>query len=204
MELGLITYDWLKVDSKGSDLRIIKSLSESTFNNLLAVDFEPSFIDTYKGEDLFAESHAFLAKNDFWLCDLHIHSYARIRSESVKKLIGLTGSENTDFYLHKSPTCGEGRYLRTTEFLEKRSYELGIIISFVFCLTNYKLGYAYDIQKLFKRKFGDDSHMVTLMNESIKYAAAKLIRSNQIIPHNQLGIKQAARSLVGSIFRKFI
>ena len=83
---GLAGINWLKVDSQGLDLRILKSLSAGNLDKLLAVDIEPGLIDAYKQEDLFPECHSWLKSNGFWMAELACQAYAKIRPETVERL----------------------------------------------------------------------------------------------------------------------
>jgi hypothetical protein len=83
---GLAGINWLKVDSQGLDLRILKSLSAGNLDRLLAVDIEPGLIDAYKQEDLFPECHSWLKSNGFWMAELAYQTHVKIRPETVERL----------------------------------------------------------------------------------------------------------------------
>jgi FkbM family methyltransferase len=83
---GLAGINWLKVDSQGLDLRILKSLSAGNLDRLLAVDIEPGLIDAYKQEDLFPECHSWLKSNGFWMAQLACQTHVKIRPETVERL----------------------------------------------------------------------------------------------------------------------
>ena len=86
-EQGLGGIDWLKLDTQGLDLILIKSLAEASQEKLLAVEIEPGFIHAYKKESLFPECHDWMLENGFWLADLEMQRYAKIRPETQARLV---------------------------------------------------------------------------------------------------------------------
>lgn len=158
-EHGLAGINWLKIDSQGLDLRILKSLSPDNLGRLLAVDIEPGLIDAYKDEDLFPECHSWLKANGFWMAEYHCQAYAKIRPETVARL-ERAGFDRKALMakLAKSPTCVEGRYLREVSWMERHGFarELWVVAAlFGFCAD--KLGYVFDIVAAYEALFGRDA-----------------------------------------------
>jgi hypothetical protein len=54
----LSTIDWIKLDTQGTDLRLIHSISPALRARLMAIDTEPGLIEIYQGEDMFVDVHA--------------------------------------------------------------------------------------------------------------------------------------------------
>jgi FkbM family methyltransferase len=159
-EAGLNTIDWIKVDSQGTDLRIIKSLKPELFDRLLAVSVEPGLIDAYQGEDLFWAVHRFMSENGFWLADINLQKFPRATTDSIAamaRLAGLSCETEVNNMLRPSPTAVEALYLRTPKWLEKNGIGLQqTTISFAFSLIADQIGAAFDIAaRLEKSGHGD-------------------------------------------------
>jgi Methyltransferase FkbM domain len=151
--------NWLKVDSQGLDLRILKSLSAGNLDRLLAVDIEPGLIDAYKQEDLFPECHAWLKSNGFWMAEFACQTYAKIRPETVGRLEADGYSRKAMLAkLHKSPTCVEGRYLREVSWLEKHVEDKQLwIVAILFGFCADQLGHVFDLIGAYETRFGRDA-----------------------------------------------
>jgi len=122
-ELGFNRIDWLKTDSQGTDLRIVKSLPSQLFDTLISLDLEPGLIDAYQGEDKLYNVLEYMDKVPFWLSDIRVGNDKRI-SEKVEK--GLDQYE-----LVSSPCWAEVSYLNDFSLLElsRRNLLLGWIFS---------------------------------------------------------------------------
>ena len=152
--------DWLKLDTQGMDLKLIKSLRQEYFDKLLAVDIEPGLIHAYKGEDLFAETHTYLMDRGFWLSDLRVQAYAKVRPETVVKMTeSLNGMDRSTLErrLKRSPTAAEARYLREIAWLRDNAADRrSFILSFVFALLDGQTGFAFDVLTEYEALFGAD------------------------------------------------
>lgn len=76
---GLAGIDWLKCDTQGTDLKLYQSLPADWRERLLAVEFEPGFIDAYTGEDQVADILAAMKPAPFWLSRLDVGKTPRGR-----------------------------------------------------------------------------------------------------------------------------
>ena len=65
--LNISQIDWIKLDTQGTDLRLINSISPDVLSRVMAIDTEPGLIDIYQGEDMFVDVHRNLTGNGFWL-----------------------------------------------------------------------------------------------------------------------------------------
>lgn len=106
--------DWLKLDTQGTDLDILKSLNEDTQKKLLVVDIEPGVTAFYKDENRFSDIHEFMLGSGFWLADLAQQRFPRISISTIKRL-GLTESDIS--LLGDSPFAAELQYFRTIQSL---------------------------------------------------------------------------------------
>ena len=122
--LRLSHVDWLKLDTQGTDLRLIESIEPRVANRIMAVDAEPGFDRYYEGEDTFVDLHRRMAERGFWLADLDVMYAARLRPEVLHQEVragGKLGRAFAELSLKGSPTASMARYLRTLESLEAQA-----------------------------------------------------------------------------------
>lgn len=161
-ELHLGGINWLKLDSQGTDLRLLRSLDSQHLASLLAVDIEPGLIRAYKDEDLFSDCHPWLLEQGFWMSRLEYQSYPKLRPETLSGLAADSGIEARQLTgrLRKAPTAVEGRYLREVAWLAASAENADLLVlAFVFGLLDEQLGYAYDVACLGSERFGNDERM---------------------------------------------
>jgi hypothetical protein len=118
---GIDRVDWLKLDTQGTDLRLVASLDDGLAATLMAVDAEPGLDPSYDGEDTFGELHRALVARGFWLSDLELTRAVRLRRATYDDLLGARtklGRRLAEFALKTSPTAAGPRYLRTLASLE--------------------------------------------------------------------------------------
>lgn len=169
----LTSLHWLKVDSQGMDLRILKSLSQSHLDTVLAVDIEPGLIDAYKNEDLFPECHTWLKQNGFWMAELFHQAYAKITPETLQWLESL-GYDRKKMLskLPKSPTCIEGRYLRERAWLKATSQPQSVwLLSMLFGLSANQVGYTFDLVAGYGQAYGRDASVDAMQQLATKMLA---------------------------------
>lgn len=119
---GLDRIDWLKLDTQGTDLRLIESLPEPLFATLVAVDAEPGFDQHYETEDTFGALHRTMVERGFWMSDLELTRAVRLRRDTFDARLGARtkfGRLRYEFTLKTSPTAAGPRYLRTLASLDK-------------------------------------------------------------------------------------
>lgn len=118
---GIDRIDWLKLDTQGTDLRLLGSLDGGLAGTLMAVDAEPGLDPYYEGEDTFGELHGALVERGFWLADLDLIRAVRLRRSTYDDLLGARtrlGRRLAEFALKTSPTAAGPRYLRTLASLQ--------------------------------------------------------------------------------------
>jgi hypothetical protein len=164
-EAGLSRIDWLKLDSQGKDLDIYLSLDDSMRTRLLALDVEPGVIDFYEGENTFAEAHARLTKDGFWLSRINLQQYPRVAKTTRERLI----SHAIDFsLLSGSPTAIEARYLRTLEFLASTDRELrDYVCLWLFSMLDGQLGFALDVALQMPKEHNGDELAALLLGQTL-------------------------------------
>jgi hypothetical protein len=200
-ERGLTGIDWLKLDSQGTDLRIIRSLGPKALADLTAVEVEPGFINAYVGEDLFHDVHRDLTENGFWLCDLNCQAYPRVRPESVDELErlcrawGVAGGVGA---LKASPTAAEARYLRE---LDPSMDARAITMLFVFATISGQVAFAFDVKKAYEIQCGAD-RVSTAMNATLRHELRRLGVEQPTISSDELRGLRARQSPLGSRLRQ--
>ena len=85
---GIDRVDWVKLDTQGTDLRLLDGLDEPLFATLMAVDAEPGFDQHYETEDTFGELHRSLVERGFWLADLELTRAVRLRRQTFDAALG--------------------------------------------------------------------------------------------------------------------
>ncbi len=114
--------DWIKLDTQGTDLRLLQALDEPLLTSIMAVDAEPGFDPHYEGEDTFGDLHRWMVEQGFWLSDIELTRAVRLRRETFDAHLGARtkfGRMRYEFALKTSPTAAGPRYLRTLAFLDK-------------------------------------------------------------------------------------
>ncbi len=143
--------DWLKLDTQGTDLRLIQSLSTPARDRLLAVDIEPGLIPAYVGEDSFTACHDWLLSEGFWLSDLRMQRYVKGRPEVLDHLAKRTNTTQATLTkrLKTSPTAPEARYFREATWHEQNTSDCKYrILAAIFGLLDDQVAYAADMLNL--------------------------------------------------------
>ena len=150
--------NWLKIDSQGTDGRILKSISQELMNSLVVIEAEPGFCDHYKEADDFGVIHNFLLSQGFFLSDMNLQKQERIRAENLNTLY-----EQFNPLLKKfakkavfcSPTAPELTYLKSIKGArESFSSEKEWSLLWLFSILNKQLSYAYDVSIEIEEIFG--------------------------------------------------
>jgi FkbM family methyltransferase len=136
---GIDHIDWLKLDTQGTDLRILQSLSSEWLDRLSVIEVEPGYDTFYQGEDTFHQIHAWLLDHGFWLARMTNQAYPRVSVEVANRL-GLATAPSPHLghdALGRSPTASECVYLRdwrTTIGKPDAARHLLIIAASALCL----------------------------------------------------------------------
>jgi hypothetical protein len=156
--LNIPSIDWMKLDTQGTDLRLINSVSPDVLSRVMAIDTEPGLIDIYQCEDMFVDVHRDLTQNGFWLSGMHTGGFVRMRRDTLEAAREVNSKIDDQFIrssIRSTPAYLEARYLRTLEWLAEKSLtEREYIVLWVFALTDDQLGFALDLGVEFERIFG--------------------------------------------------
>jgi FkbM family methyltransferase len=169
---GLDRVDWLKLDTQGTDLRLIESISETLSATLMAIDAEPGLDAYYEAEDTFGDLHRALVERGFWLADLAHTPAVRLRRETFDAALGARskfGRMRYEFALKTSPIAVGPRYLRTLASLDKagagRDDYLRLWACAAFSGNN---PYALDVLVECRARHGDDPVTVRLLDVTVR------------------------------------
>jgi FkbM family methyltransferase len=108
-ELGT-EFHWIKIDTQGTELRIIRSLSPALLASLCACDAEISLYRHYLGADWFPDFHRFMDDEGFYISDI----------VTIQQRLRLTAGDQVQMQkvfpaiaeMKLWPTSPEFRYLR--------------------------------------------------------------------------------------------
>jgi FkbM family methyltransferase len=169
--------DWIKTDSQGTDLRLFNSISPGVRSHVLAVDIEPGLVEIYKNEDLFTDVHQDFLHNGFWLSDVNVGRFIRMRRTSLYVANSIERVINDAFInetVKSSPTYLEARYFRTIEWLAENSLSRQeYALLWVFAIIDGQLGFAFDLSLEFERIFGNDDLSRRLKSNTLEILKAE-------------------------------
>jgi FkbM family methyltransferase len=152
------TVDWIKLDTQGTDLRLINSLSADMMSRLMAIDTEPGLIEIYQDEDMFVDVHRDLTGQGFWLSHIHTGGFLRMRRDTLEAVGRGKGAIDEAYIrrnVRKTPAYFEARYLRTTEWLAEHDLSAReYLVLGVFALVDGQFGFALDVHRDIERRFG--------------------------------------------------
>jgi FkbM family methyltransferase len=168
---GIERVDWIKLDTQGTDLRLLDSLDESLFSGLMAVDAEPGFDPHYETEDVFGDLHRALVERGFWLSDLELTRAVRLRRETFDAELGARskfGRMRYEFTLKTSPTAAGPRYLRTLASLDKAAASRDDYLRLWACaFFSGNHPYALDVVAECRARHGPDADTGVLLDLAV-------------------------------------
>lgn len=105
--------DLIKLDTQGSELDILKSLSSKQLDEVLCIEIEAEFIELYKDQPLFRDIDLFLSKKNFEIMDLRTHRSFRVLNEirggALKKYYDLNNFPN---FFSAKLVAGDAIYIK--------------------------------------------------------------------------------------------
>jgi len=151
-QIGIDYIDWYKTDSQGADLRIFDSLNETVRDKIIAAEFEPGIIDSYKGEDKLHQLMACMDKRPFWVSHMNIKGSQRIDQDDLATLNTLQ-RRGFGSFLKMAPGWCEIDYINNFE-----NGELGVrehLLGWVFSSIKGEHGFALHLAKTGKAKYNE-------------------------------------------------
>ena len=79
------SFDYLKLDTEGSELEILMG-SKETLSECLAVEVEVTFYETHKGRPLFSEIEMYMREIGFYLYDIDTYRHQRSSLPPIEKV----------------------------------------------------------------------------------------------------------------------
>lgn len=150
---GLDYVDWFKTDSQGLDLNLFLSLPGKVRDAMLIAEFEPGFIDAYKGEDKLYVTLQQMGQMQFWLAELRVKGSQRIASSVLSKIAAGSLQKKLISFSHKTaPGWGEMLYMNTFKDI---STKRELLLGWVMATTIGQHGFAYEIADKAKNLFPD-------------------------------------------------
>jgi Methyltransferase FkbM domain len=169
---GLDRADWIKLDTQGTDLRLLTGLDERLFAGLMAVDAEPGFEPYYEGEDTFTDLHRELVDRGFWMSDLRLERGVRLRRETFDAELGARtklGRMRYEFALRSSPIAAGPRFLRTLASLDKAGAPREDYLRLWACaFFSGSHPYALDVVAECRARHGADADTGVLLDLSVR------------------------------------
>jgi FkbM family methyltransferase len=170
--VGLDRVDWIKLDTQGTDLRLIESLSGPLAATLMAIDAEPGIDAYYEGEDTFGDLHRALVGRGFWLADLALEPAVRLRRSTYDGALGARtklGRMHHEFALKTSPIAVGPRYLRTLASLAEADAGRDDYLRLWACATfSGNDPYALDVVVECQARHGPDALTDALRSLSVR------------------------------------
>jgi FkbM family methyltransferase len=169
---GLDRADWIKLDTQGTDLRLLEGLDEPLLASLMAVDAEPGFDQHYETEDTFGDLHRWMVGQGFWMSDIALTRAVRLRRETFDATLGARsklGRMRYEFTLKASPTAAGPRYLRTLASLDKAGASRADYLRLWACaFFSGNHPYALDVIVECRARHGDDADTAALLDLTVR------------------------------------
>lgn len=199
-QLALGGIDWLKLDTQGTDLRLLQSVRPETRDRILAVDVEPGLIDAYQGEDKFSRTHEAMLQEGFWLAEVQVKGTVRLSrpalAEALRRRPGL--KEEGVAAMTASPGWCESRYLRSIEWLRQRNAGAReFVLLWTFALMSGHAGFAFEAGLEFERRFSQQPEAQALAAAALDLLPSERPLGRRLREALPPGIKRALKRLLG-------
>ncbi len=185
---GLDYVDWFKTDSQGLDLNLFLSLSEKVRESMIIAEFEPGFIDAYKGEDKLFVTLKQMSQEQFWLAELRVKGSQRIANGVLAKLATSALRKKLISFSHK-PAPGWGEMLYVNNF-KNLNTERELLLGWAMATIIGQHGFAYELADKGVQTF-ENALFARLLADSGK--SIKRISVSRLIPV----VAQKIKSLLG-------
>ncbi len=181
--------DFLKLDTQGSELNILKGGEKLTIPKVFGIQIEVEFIEMYKNQPLFWNVDEFMQRSGYQLVDLRRQYWKR--------------KEYYDYVGKGQLVFGDALYLKRTDFLfqelhalHDKSYSTSKIYKIILACLIYRLfDYAVSVAKIgFELGYLSKSEYENILSEIVT-------RSNKGVIPNFLG-KAMLYSITNLIGRK--
>ncbi len=152
-ELELDHVDWLKIDSQGTDLRLLRSLGAELTRKALVVELEPGIIDAYEGEDRLEDVLAEMHTRGFWVSDLTVQGSTRVDSDLARRALGERATRYLDACHKKAPGWVEVEYFN--DFADDEAFgRRELLLGYAFALLRGHYAFALELAAKGRARFG--------------------------------------------------
>jgi FkbM family methyltransferase len=132
----------MKLDTQGTELEILSSLTQPQLDQLLCVEVEVEFLQLYKNQPTFGDVHSFMQEKGFRLLDLRTHrSYRNAEDRSHHFLRKYLDTASGSSALSAELVAGDALYLREPT-LQTSGLSRGLLIKYLCILRMYRF---YDL-----------------------------------------------------------
>lgn len=156
---GFSHIDWIKLDTQGTEARILKSMPTEAFDRLLVCDVEASLYAHYKGADTIDLIHPLMIESDFWIAGMTPHYNLRIPPERAEEIGRRYRGQKAKYYnvgRLREPTSLEFVYVRSVEGALKRGYDLSALSRlFLCCYALGKFEYSLEVAHAIETAHGN-------------------------------------------------
>lgn len=179
---GLGHIDWLKLDTQGTDGRLVQSLPSDMLARLLCVDVEPGVHPFYVGEDTFDAVHAAMQVAGFWLAKLDSIDAARISRKALTEILPNSHpilETAVDISLssrYRSPVAVNARYLREPDHVLRTQGSDGLKRLWLCAMACDLIPFAFEVAGLLNKTEAVPEHAELLSATRI------LLRRRMIAP----------------------
>ncbi|MDR3695454.1 hypothetical protein [Mucilaginibacter sp.] len=132
-DLAIDYVDWFKSDSQGLDLKLFKNIEQKQYNAIIA-DFEPGFIDAYRGEDKIKDLLDYMDTMPFWLCAFAVGGNKRMNISKLTPTFSSTEIDRIRYTTSDAAIFSEVTYInnfKQPQLQTERYYLLGCVFSLI-------------------------------------------------------------------------
>jgi len=169
---GFKQINWIKLDTQGTEFRILKSIPENLFDTILVCDIEASLYPHYIGADTLPAMHELMLENDFWVVEMRPHWNTRMTSDSYRKINERYKEQIYKVFrysMHQQPTTLESCYARTIEGAKKRDYDFNMFMQLYLCyFTLGAFEYCLEILNSIESLFGGNETIEQLRQKTLE------------------------------------
>lgn len=148
-DLDLSSFQLVKADIQGAELEVFEGIGEEKWNDLVGIEVEVSFCDTYENICLFPDIHTYLESKDFSLIGLR-PSYRFLKSSGSQlpkyKLMYGNIADHTIMGKTNQADC---LYLKITNL---ESYGISQIVRYLNICTIYRYADGIELMRISANK----------------------------------------------------
>ena len=187
--------DWFKTDSQGIDLRLFTSLSKELQDKTIVAEFEPGFLDIYRGEDKIIDVLQELNKNPlFFLTEFDVKRVVKLPQDTFQKIYPTKIKQDAALNaLRTIPAWSEMTYmnnLKTDKTPSKRDFILAWLFSTIQNHHDLAYNYATQAKQTLAKELLDDNFFDVLQNHSYNELESILASTKGAFQHFKYTVKK--------------